>query len=330
MCKLAAIVGVGAGVSKKLARFANALAHDIADSQRDGFGYAAFSADKGAMFGERWLDVDDVFTKRQLMGEEALKLAKEMMGTVRITNDYNYFGPRNLALSGVTTMILHGRTSTNTVSMDNTHPFVMHDVALVHNGSISNHYTVTKKLSTCDSEAILIHYLNAGLRDNIEEIDSFVNKLEGWFACAVLAKQTSGRWVADVFKDSTTPLYFSVIPELGGAKVYATDDDSIRYACDKAKFKEPAIYKVEPNTITRLDARSGAVLEAALFTREVKSASGKHYGYDRETGVYREGMVSENYKYDEHDHEYGDDKFDDDEIERLVGLSMRRNGRYTP
>lgn len=282
MCKIAAIIGIAPNIHKKLSKFVAHLAADIVDSQQDGFGYAAYSK-KDGLFGERWVQVEDIFSRRNMMDEDAARLDREMMGTVKVSGEYNYFGKKFEGLYGVTSIIMHGRTSTNAISMENTHPFVMQDTALIHNGVISNHADIPKTLSTCDSEAILTRYLAADVVNDATQIEPAVTRLKGWFACAVLAKNKDGEWVVDMFKDNSTPLFFAVIKELGGAKVYATDEDNIFYACEKAKFKMPRVYRVSSNTLTRLDAVTGKVIEAVAFERSSYSMD----DWDYIDGVYR-------------------------------------------
>lgn len=262
MCKIMTVIGIENGKEDKLKKFVEAATPYLTASDSDGFGYVAVN--EQGMFGERWLDVDKAWELRQAKTLFEAQIEEEMNGSVFFAESYNRFGDVVENLKGVTSICLHARMSTNSISMQNTHPFVLKDTALIHNGVISNSHMFKNTLSTCDSEAILTQYLKLGVREDSFRVQQLSDSLTGYFACAVVTKIDNG-WIVDVFKDSTAELVFAVIPELGNAKVYCTEESILRLACLKAGFASPKVYLVKSGYLNRFDAVTGECLETVKF-----------------------------------------------------------------
>jgi hypothetical protein len=134
----------------------------------DGFGYAVGT--KSGFFGERTLTP---LRFNPAKGKGTRTLSLPIVDQV----ERNTFGKSGKAL----TLIGHGRMSTNEVCLENTHPFINSEIALIHNGVVSDHFRrVTDKLeTTCDSE-ILLRLWEIGGIDEIEKSAS------GYFAIAAV------------------------------------------------------------------------------------------------------------------------------------------------
>lgn len=125
-------------------------------------------------------------------------------------------------------VIIHGRTATCGINIDNTHPFVIDNFALIHNGIVESKKYVNQ-VSTCDSELILQAFIDGGIKAVAEHI-------EGWYACMIIEKLPNNEHFLHVFKDTSTSLY---VGSLDGQFVFATTIELIEGIGAKvlAKFK---------------------------------------------------------------------------------------------
>lgn len=122
-------------------------------------------------------------------------------------------------------VIGHGRTATCGVSVENTHPFVHDNFALVHNGVVSSD-KYKNEISTCDSELILQAFMAGG----IHEVEKHI---EGYYACFILEK-TAHKTILHVIKDDMAELHTGKIK---GSWVFATTMDLLRVV--NAKYIAP-------------------------------------------------------------------------------------------
>ncbi len=137
-------------------------------------------------------------------------------------------------------VIIHGRTATCGVNVENTHPFVIDNFALIHNGVVESKKYVNK-ISTCDSELILRAFMDGGIKAVAEHI-------EGWYACLIIEKLPDGRHFLHVFKDTWTSLY---VGSLDGEFIFATTMELIEGIGGKvlAKFKGDTYCRFEGNQL---------------------------------------------------------------------------------
>lgn len=109
-------------------------------------------------------------------------------------------------------LIIHGRTATCEVSLENTHPFIINNQALVHNGIVhSTKYEPV--ISTCDSEILLQALQQGGICEIAEEIG-------GYYAFFALRTE-NGNTVLNIAKQSTANLHVGLLKE-NGAFIFAT------------------------------------------------------------------------------------------------------------
>lgn len=252
MCKVAGVAGITDKNRDDVWLMMIALGDLMSRGNNDGIGYAAFDRNNN-IFGERWLKNNTWFT--DLSRDKRIR--KELLNNI-----YNFFGDR-VDRENVKSIILHTRASTNTISMENTHPFV-DDIdnptaALIHNGIIHNDEMFKKKYSTCDSEVILTEYLKAEAFQNATKISNFTKKLEGWYTCMVLAKDADEKPIIDVFTDNGRLASFW-IPKLK-VRIYASESADIVRAAATLGIKVEKMQRMEPNTFMRINADTGEVFQ---------------------------------------------------------------------
>jgi asparagine synthetase B (glutamine-hydrolysing) len=152
-------------------------------------------------------------------------------------------------------LMVHGRTATCGVSLENTHPIVMGQSGIIHNGIVhSKKYHNTE--TTCDSELLLHAWRSGGL-------DEVAAEVSGYYAFAVLSKR-GGQRILDVVKDGRASLFagdafggamFGTTAELittAGGKVIGrvTDNTAIRFVNGRHTATREFTPKAEPVNAT--------------------------------------------------------------------------------
>jgi len=95
-------------------------------------------------------------------------------------------------------ILVHGRTSTNEISIGATHPIIYNDNYFSHNGVITSKDIFTDLKTKNDSELLLRSFLK---HDNLE---SFNNNISGYAAFFNVKKNS-----VELYKDSTASLFYS-------------------------------------------------------------------------------------------------------------------------
>lgn len=129
--------------------------HQMSITQKDGYGAAWFGADGTIGFHKRRFPrlVDTIETPKFVDSK------KGKTTPFSLSNDIPSDGGF---------LIIHGRASTNDISLANTHPMLAENAAMVHNGVIRSFKYSNKNVGcTCDSEKLLLAYLDGGA-DNVE------------------------------------------------------------------------------------------------------------------------------------------------------------------
>jgi hypothetical protein len=260
----------------KATKFIKEMGEKMSIGNTDGLGYAALDTE-GNLFGERWFSNKNAFKR----------LKESPFGNVvTIKNTgYNAFGSLNL--EGVSSMLLHTRFATCEKSLQNVHPFVKDDMALIHNGIIRNPKVYEPTISTCDSEALLNGYLEYNLVDNPEDIEEMVKPLEGYWATALYAK-LNGKYILDIFKFGAS-LDVMYIHDLE-SWVFTTNGYDMESICDKLGFKYTDKGEVLSNVHIRIDPKTGEVLFTNTYKKlsasEKRAASYYSYeNYQKESGT---------------------------------------------
>lgn len=155
-----------------LSRCLNSIGNTLLKTEDDGFGYAIQGKD--GVFGEKTTS-KKFRTRLSKPNQIILPIVKKQ---------YMSFGkPTELTGPG----IFHGRTSTNYISLLNTHPMQADGWHLIHNGVVEDlgpHYA---KLTQNDSEDVLKRLMDGiGKPNPMEDIEKY---LEGYYAFAAIDPQ---------------------------------------------------------------------------------------------------------------------------------------------
>lgn len=278
MCKVLIVPGIKKPFIKNAKRFMKEMGAEMSLGNRDGLGYAAIDSD-GQLFGERWLDNSDAFKSETVVEvgdeskviEEFDKLLKNKVpASAPRTIESTSFGTINL--DDMVAFTLHTRMATSSKGMSNTHPFVSNDTSLIHNGVIRNVKDFDFKLSTCDSEAILISYLEHGVNKNVDAVSKMAESLTGYYACGVFSRDAAGYRILDVFKAHNNNLCVTFIKELDTFVLTSSEFD-IKRVCEKLGWKFSAPMDFRDSILFRFNPFTGKVTETKEFT------AGKEWEY---------------------------------------------------
>ena len=261
MCKVGMVSGIKSNKINETVAFMQHLSGYMSISNQDGLGYAAMTS-TGDIFGVRWLDNADAWGSK-----EYNRVNKKFPGLID-KPESNSFGKVNF--SDITSMMVHTRYATSAKGMRNTHPFVTPDnkIALIHNGVIRNDKDFNLTLSTCDSEAILVGYIEEAIGNNAKNIQKLVDRLEGYYAVGVL---NSNNKSLDIMRGNGARLSFAFIEELG-VFVFTTDGKDITSTCTDLGYSHGIIYDFKDEHFMRLDAVTGDMVELIEITPYVRQA----------------------------------------------------------
>jgi hypothetical protein len=135
-------------------------------------------------------------------------------------------------------MIIHGRTSTGLVSIENTHPFSKSEWTLAHNGIVGWAGEQRNMETTCDSEHLLNCY---ALGEGTEDFES----LNGW--AAWVAINPNGQLVAG--RDKITPLHIAYSQKLA-TYIIATKEDDLKIYLKEFDIKATGVLSMPQNSET--------------------------------------------------------------------------------
>lgn len=218
MCKVMAFTNLSK--TNKINGLGAAVFAELTHYEKDGFGYAIQGA-KG-IFGERTLNKEISFPNISRKDTQAPFLNKIC----------NRFGSKSKAVGGA---IYHGRTSTNTVNLLNTHPIIKHGWTLVHNGVVTNHGPAYQQITTNDTEHLVEQLGTVG----ISGIEEFIT---GYYAIAAFDPQGA----LHIIRDGQARLYCAEIPEWD-TWVFSTLASSIENVCEAMEVKHSTIEPVNDN-----------------------------------------------------------------------------------
>lgn len=278
MCKVLMVAGIKKQHQDKVKKLSQEFLKAASDIDDDGFGYAAITR-SGGIYGEKWLRKEDVFQlhaqPKPPMGNE---LVKDLLGDagkplVEAPTEivYDSFGVTRTkeVLNETVAILVHARKKTNGAkSIENCHPFYAAEedpnpaTALIHNGTIMNHLSLTKKTSTCDSEVILHEYLKEAMSYNPWAMPSLAKTLVGQYTVGVLTSaqtEAGTQPVLDIFK-SARELHCAYVKELE-TYVFCTLPNLLVKACKEAGLTAVGLSEVRDGYLIRLDAITGKRLE---------------------------------------------------------------------
>lgn len=258
MCRL--LMATGITDSSVVSNFMKAAKPTMSIGNNMGIGYTAAKSD-GQFFTERWhrndkfMEHDGLITPDKLLElQPAIETLSPYFNFPKIGVDYSKYGVDDFG--NVTSLTMHTRYATCGREFENTHPFVDNDHSLVHNGVISNAFSLgLNKISTCDSEAALQAYIKKGVGVNPEAAQDWLNMLSGYWAFGIFSRDANGNRILDVVRDGAQ-LYATTVEGMG--LVMATTPDIIADACRISGLQmhqKPAI--VKENMFYRFDAVTG-------------------------------------------------------------------------
>lgn len=295
MCKVLIIPAIKKAKMNETIKFVRAMAAKMSQYNSDGLGYAAVN-EAGELFGERWFVNNDAFTgvpkatpdfsdKAELAAKSVASFGKALKvyksdGWKKASDvpRYNKFG--NSPMVDMAALTLHTRAATCDRNLTNVHPFVdlEHDTSVIHNGVITNHKDFDLKLSTCDSESILISYLNAEVNKDITNVQGMVDKLRGYYACGVFSRDAQGNRIMDVFKLNNNNLSIAYIYELE-TYVLASSDTDIKDICKTIGFHHDGTQDLQDEFITRINPFTGEIINQITFEKPAYQATNYNNNY---------------------------------------------------
>jgi len=263
MCKVLIIPSIKH--QQATAEFVALMGQKMTHGNNDGLGYAAINA-SGDLFGERWFKNEDAFIsqKNDSPGMNSVKAWGPALKTLPSLNLSNRFGVGSIIDAAAITV--HTRMATCEKSLRNVHPFVDNefDTSVIHNGVIRNVDEFDLKLSTCDSESILISYLENGVNKDIKAVQDMVDALQGYYACGVFSRDASGQRILDVFKYNNNNLVISYVDQLE-TYVLATSMADVESVCKYLGYTFSPGIDVCDNFLTRLNPFTGEIIEQIRF-----------------------------------------------------------------
>ena len=278
MCKVFMIAGIKESTREKAWKFTKTIAKPMSRANTDGIGYAAITAD-GNVFGERWLNNNHMFKRNTTsIDEKLVSMFNEAIDGKIDTFEYNSFG--NLEMDKAVALTLHTRMATSAKGMNNVHPFVEGNTSLIHNGVIRNVEDFALTRSTCDSESILISYLQNEVSKNPENISSAAKMLKGYYACGVLANSEEGP-ILDIFK-SNARLHVAFVEELE-TFVISTDDDDIKDTCKVLGYTHGQVFSIISGRFIRVNAITGKEKSIVKFDPSTEWSYSQHTNWSNKS-----------------------------------------------
>lgn len=290
MCKVLIIPAIKKHRLKETNILLRAMGVSMSKGNSDGLGYAAIN-ERGELFGERWFVNNEAFkpvqTAKTPDHSDMKGVAEKMVGQFgkalksyksdgwkkqEETSRYNKFGNDNM--DDAVAITLHTRAATCDRNLMNVHPFVDAelDTSVIHNGVINNSKDFDLKLSTCDSESILISYLRNGVNKDINEVQKMVDELSGYYACGVFSRDAEGTRILDVFKYNNNNLSICYIYELE-TYVLTSSDVELKEVCRALGFSHDGVQDVESDFITRINPFTGEIIGQVSFKKNYAANS---------------------------------------------------------
>lgn len=224
------------------------IAKHMSSKDNDGFGYVATNGNK--LYGERWLNVEDAFKNRYTVDASTRRLLSKYGSSTTSPEDvYSSFGGRRSKKNKA--LMLHARLATCGINIDNTHPFTLGQIAMVHNGVIHNSDAYLKK-NKCDSLSILKRYTFREIENKPHELQTFVDDLDGYYACGFLSHKHM-----DILRDAKASLYVADIEAIG--TVFATTADILIKIAEILDSDISQILSVNDNVMIRVNLEDESV-----------------------------------------------------------------------
>ena len=284
MCKLAGWTSSkDHPLTKSAADLALQAAHEvISKTERDGFGYAQSSS---SGLRAKYVKPQEFKTLEGLpnMYRRAGKAAEAFSTTFRTSHEGIYKPDKH--------MMIHGRTATCGVSLENVHPFRRNGWTLAHNGVIGYDGPDKSKAHskvTCDSQHLLI--CMADNTPTLQRKEDLTN-ITGY--AAFLALNPQGKMFVAV--DDTARLYAGITKT--GRWIFGTTESIVEAIADVWKCKGVEAYQLAEWTWLEFDPSNHS--EPELSEWKHKKASQRQLGFASQSlgsswdnSAYRKKKVS--------------------------------------
>lgn len=306
MCKVFGLTNTSKITDHK--KITDSILKHVSKEEQDGLGFEFVSED-GTRFGQRSTSPDMRFTmKRPVMPPNEFTIAtSEKIGTYTGKTK----GPA----------IFHSRTSTNEVSLRNTHPLRSSGFSLVHNGVVSDHGPVFERETSNDTEFILNYIKQENGLDLIQK------NLTGYYACLVLTPDNKLR----IFLDDQAPLWAAYCSKLE-TWVFSTCPDVIESVWKDIGLLDhlPSPYQVKENYAMLWDGNN-LIETATIKPRGYGRAESSLAGLSLGRSLFDSTREYVNYNYGAKEYINSDAKLTKREIDfaELVRDAAYKNNKYT-
>ncbi len=225
MCKL--FIATGRFSRAQVLALLSATNYAFASSQRDGFGFAAYGG--GGVARGRYLNPtmypgfgSDLPPFIECMRSESGRLPE-------ITK----------------AIVIHGRTSTNRVNVENVHPFHRDSIHLAHNGVLrwSGNGPAPKAAHDCDTEQFLNWFIDSNQR-------KWVGTASAWSGYGVFGIIDSATKTLTVAKCGSGNLHWAGSE---GVNLFSTSSADLIQIARKAKIRTGQAINVTKNTVTQFN-----------------------------------------------------------------------------
>lgn len=241
--------------SSKAINFAKEAAKLMSKANPHGLGIAALQKNKLAV--QKWLYNENAFKK--------IEIHPKLAGLPLISNIYKDNGIE--VGNNASTILLHARYSTNTVCIENTHPFFNEELAIIHNGVVSCDNKTVKNFCLTDNDSEFIfqsRVLRANELETIDNIQKHIDDFSGSYAIAALQKFNK-IWFLDIYKNQSTKLFCGYVQGVG--IVYLTSDTIIKAVASKLGLVCSEIFAVKPNIIIRYNLSNYSITTKDFIER---------------------------------------------------------------
>lgn len=204
----------------------NWIANKLLKTESDGFGYVIQG--KSGAYGERYIGDTKFETSIQLG-----KTDNSFYKLPFITKQRETFGTASKCNGGA---LFHGRISTNSLGLRNTHPINKHGWSLIHNGVVSNRGGEYEMDTDNDTEHV-VHYLATG------GIDAVSANLTGYYAAGAFDPKGN----LHIIRDAIAWLYVAKVEELESF-IFATTPALIEEFCEEFEYDRSTIETIKSDS----------------------------------------------------------------------------------
>ncbi len=279
MCKNFIIPFIPNGKGEIARALAQGALEKMSSHDRDGVGYVEAYGGREYHV-SRWLSPKDAFKRFDPITKADQRILEIFKDTITVEKTYSGKGER---IAEPRAIMMHSRMkTTGDISIENVHPFDIDGSLLIHNGVISNHHLFEKKVSSCDSEVILVNYLDLGVNYLPDAIQDLADVLSGYYACAVLSNNEDDAQIMDIFVGNNASLVVGFVTELD-SYVICTTAEILRETCKENKFNVRKIYDIKDGSFIRFNVETGALTHTLSFKPGARSYT---HNYSNNNGYY--------------------------------------------